>query len=397
MTSRKKRWALVGAGIGIVASVAGAAFFFELPMSAPATAASAPAQPAAVPVTVAVVEPRDIRTWESFSGRLEAVDRVEVRSRVAGAIQEVHFREGALVKAGDPLFTIDPAPFAAAVAQAQAQVAAAESRVAITKLELERGRRLSDNRTISQSDLDQRGSAYSEAQANLKAAQAALQTSQLDLGYTEVRAPIAGRVGKLEITVGNLVAAGSTSPALTTLVSVDPIYASFNASEELVTSALAQLPPSDGVSPPVDQIPVEIGTLSDEGTPIKGKLQLVDNEVDAASGTIRVRGIFDNPGGRLIPGQFVRVRMGQPKPENRLMISDRAIGTDQDKKFVFVVDGENKIVYRQIQIGASADGQRIVESGLNAGDKVVVNGLQRVRPGAVVVPQTEDKVAAAGK
>lgn len=397
MTSRKKRWALVGAGIGIVVSVGGAAFFFELPMSAPATAASAPAQAPAVPVTVAVVEPRDIRTWEEFSGRLEAVDRVEVRSRVAGAIQAVHFREGALVKAGDPLFTIDPAPFAAAVAQAQAQVAAAESRVDITKLELDRGRRLSDNRTISQSDLDQRGSAYNEAQANLKAAQAALQTAQLDLGYTEVFAPISGRVGKIEITVGNLVAAGSTSPALTTLVSVDPIYASFNASEELVTSALAQLPPSDSPSPPVDQIPVEIGTLSDEGTPIKGKLQLVDNEVDAASGTIRVRGIFDNPGGRLIPGQFVRVRMGQPKPENRLIVSDRAIGTDQDKKFVFVVDAENKIVYRQIQIGATADGQRIVESGLNAGDKVVVNGLQRVRPGAVVDPQTEDKVAAAAK
>src|SRR5262245_13709245 len=139
MTSRSKRWALVGAGMGIAASVAGAAFFFELPMSAPATAASVPAQAPAVPVTVAVVEPRDIRTWEEVSGRLEAVDRVEVRSRVAGAIQAVHFREGALVKAGDPLFTIDPAPFAAAVAQAQAQVSAAESRVDITKVELDRG------------------------------------------------------------------------------------------------------------------------------------------------------------------------------------------------------------------------------------------------------------------
>jgi len=348
-----------------------------------------------VPVTVAVVASRDVTTWEEFSGRLEAIDRVQVRSRVAGAIQSAHFREGALVKAGDLLFTIDPAPYQATVAQAEGQVASAQARVGLTQTELDRGRRLSDNKTISQSDMDQRQSAFTEAQAGLRSAQAALQTAQLDLGYTEVRAPVSGRVGKLEITVGNLVAAGSASPALTTLVSVDPIYASFNASEELVTRALAQLPVTDGAIQAVEQIPVEVGTLSDQGTPIKGKLQLIDNQVDAASGTISVRAVFDNPGGRLIPGQFVRVRMGQPKAENKLMISERAIGTDQDKKFVFVVDGENKVNYRPIQLGALADGLRVVESGLAVGDKIVVNGLQRVRPGSVVVPQLEEKVAAA--
>jgi multidrug efflux system membrane fusion protein len=395
MTSTKKRWALLGAGLGLAASVSGAAIFFELPMSATATAASAPAQAPAVPVTVAVVASRDVTTWEEFSGRLEAIDRVQVRSRVAGAIQSAHFREGALVKAGDLLFTIDPAPYQATVAQAEGQVASAQARVGLTQTELDRGRRLSDNKTISQSDMDQRQSAFTEAQAGLRSAQAALQTAQLDLGYTEVRAPVSGRVGKLEITVGNLVAAGSASPALTTLVSVDPIYASFNASEELVTRALAQLPVTDGAIQAVEQIPVEVGTLSDQGTPIKGKLQLIDNQVDAASGTISVRAIFDNPGGRLIPGQFVRVRMGQPKAENKLMISERAIGTDQDKKFVFVVDGENKVNYRPIQLGALADGLRVVESGLAVGDKIVVNGLQRVRPGSVVVPQLEEKVAAA--
>jgi multidrug efflux system membrane fusion protein len=395
MTSTKKRWALLGAGLGLAASVSGAAIFFELPMSATATAASAPAQAPAVPVTVAVVASRDVTTWEEFSGRLEAIDRVQVRSRVAGAIQSAHFREGALVKAGDLLFTIDPAPYQATVAQAEGQVASAQARVGLTQTELDRGRRLSDNKTISQSDMDQRQSAFTEAQAGLRSAQAALQTAQLDLGYTEVRAPVSGRVGKLEITVGNLVAAGSASPALTTLVSVDPIYASFNASEELVTRALAQLPVTDGAIQAVEQIPVEVGTLSDQGTPIKGKLQLIDNQVDAASGTISVRAVFDNPGGRLIPGQFVRVRMGQPKAENKLMISERAIGTDQDKKFVFVVDGENKVNYRPIQLGALADGLRVVESGLAVGDKIVVNGLQRVRPGSVVVPQLEEKVAAA--
>ncbi|RDJ10402.1 efflux RND transporter periplasmic adaptor subunit [Rhizobium grahamii] len=395
MTSSKKRWALVGAGLGFAASVSAAAIFFELPMSTTATAASTPAQAPAVPVTVAVVASRDVTTWQEFSGRLEAVDRVQVRSRVAGAVQSVHFREGALVKAGDLLFTIDPEPYQAAVSQAEGQTASAEAKVNLAQIELERGRRLSDNKTISQSDFDQRQNAFTEAQAGLRTAQAALRSAQLQLGYTEVRAPVAGRVGKIEVTVGNLVAEGSASPALTTLVSVDPIYASFNASEEMVTNALAQLPAGDGAVPAVEQIPVEVGTLADQGTPIKGKLQLIDNQVDAASGTIGVRAVFDNPGGKLIPGQFVRVRMGEPKAENKILISDRAIGTDQDKKFVFVVDAENKVSYRPVQLGPSADGQRIVESGLTVGDKIVVNGLQRIRPGAVVAPQAEEKVATA--
>ncbi|MGO4436664.1 efflux RND transporter periplasmic adaptor subunit [Rhizobium sp. RAF56] len=395
MKSNDKRWALWGAGIGVAASLAGAAFYLELPRLAVAGEPAAAAAVVAVPVTVAIVESRDVKTWQEFSGRLEAIDRVEVRPRVAGAIQSVHFREGALVKQGDLLVTIDPAPYAAAVAQAQAQVGAAEARLDLAKVELDRGHRLSDNRTISQSDLDQRAGAFSEANANLKAAQAALQTAQLNLDYTEVHAPIAGRVGKLEVTVGNLVAAGSASPALTTLVSVNPIYAGFNASEQVVTKALSEIASDDGANPPVEQIPVEIGTSNDEGTPIVGRLQLIGNQVDAASGTIGVRAVFDNPGGRLIPGQFVRVRMGEPKAENRLTISERAIGTDQDKKFVLVVGADNKAAYRQIVLGGAADGMRIVESGLNAGDRIIVNGLQRVRPGALVDPQPEQKVAAA--
>jgi multidrug efflux system membrane fusion protein len=393
MTLKNKRQALAGAGIGIAVSVAAAAFLFDLPITTGAVAASGPAETPAVPVTVAVVESRDVTHWEQFSGRLEAVERVQIRSRVAGQIKAVHFREGALVKAGDALFTIDPAPYQATVAGAEAQVASAEAKVGLARTELERGRRLSDNRTISQSDLDQRQSNVADAEAQVRAARAALTTAQLDLSYTELRAPVSGRVGKLDITVGNLVAAGSASPALTTLVSVDPIYASFNASEEMVAKALSQLPVSDGALQALEQIPVEVGTLADDGTPIKGTLHLIDNQVDAASGTIGVRAVFANTDGHLIPGQFVRVRMGEPKSENRIVISDRAIGTDQDKKFVFVVDGENKVNYRQIKPGTSTDGQRVVESGLAAGDKIVVNGLQRIRPGATVVPQTEEKVA----
>jgi len=394
MTSKSKRWALVGAGMGIAASFGTAALFLDLPMSTVAIAA-APAQAPAIPVTVAMVEARDITTWEEFSGRLEAVDRVQIRSRVDGVIQSVNFREGALVKAGDLLFTIDPAPYQAAVAQAQGQVASARAKLSLARTQFERAQKLSESKAISQSDMDQRQNAVTEAEAGMMTAQAALQTVNLELGYTEVRAPVGGRVGKVEITVGNLVAGGSTSPALTTLMSVDPIYASFNASEEIVTKALAELPSVPGVSPAIEQIPVEIGTLADSDTPTKGALQLIDNQVDAASGTIGVRAVFDNPGGKLIPGQFVRVRMGQPKAEPRILVSERAIGTDQDKKFVFVVDAENKVVYRPIQLGAMAEGQRVVESGLKAGDKIVVNGLQRIRPGAIVAPELEKKVAVA--
>lgn len=395
MISKIKRWALAGTGLGLVASIATAALLFNLPHT-PAEAVETKAAPP-TPVTVVAVKSRDVTLWQQFSGRLEAVDRVDIRPRVGGAIQSVEFREGALVKAGDLLFTIDPAPYQASVAQAAGQLASAEAKVALAKIELERGRKLSDNRTISQSDLDQRQNAVTDAEAGLKTAQAVLQAAQLELDYTKVRAPVSGRVGKVAVTTGNLVAAGSASAVLTTLVSVNPIYASFNASEEVIARALAKLPATaPGASnalPPIEQIPVEIGTLADTGTPITGKLQLIGNEVDAASGTIPVRAVIDNPDGRLIPGQFVRIRMGEPTPDNRILVSEKAIGTDQDKKFVFMVGDNNTVIYRPVELGGSMDGQRIVLGGLANGDRIIVNGLQRVRPGAVVDPQITETVA----
>jgi membrane fusion protein, multidrug efflux system len=351
-----------------------------------ARAASAAAQPAAVPVSVSVVTPRETAPWDEFSGRLEAVERVEIRPRVAGAIQEIHFREGALVKQGELLILIDPSLYVADVTRAEGQVAAAKARVVMTKSDFERGQQLADSRTISQRDVDSRVNAYQEAEANLKAAEAALQTAALNLSYTDVRAPVAGRVGKLEITVGNLVAAGPGAPVLTTLVSVSPIYASFNADEQVVTRALRtlaeQAAPSD-----IGRIPVQMGTGTTDGTPYQGRMQLIDNQVDPKSGTVRVRAIFDNADGRLIPGQFARLLMGQPKPEQALLISERAVGTDQNKKFVMVVGSDNKAEYREVALGVSVDGMRVVTGGLHAGERIVVKGLQRVRPGAVVAPQ----------
>lgn len=346
----------------------------------------AAAAPQAVPVSVATVEAREIITWEEFSGRLEAVDRVEVRPRVSGVIQAVHFREGDLVKQGDRLITIDPAPFAAEVSRAEAQVTAAEARVALAKNDLERANQLSE-RVMSARDLDQRTNASREAEANLQGMKATLQSAKLNLDYTEVRAPVSGRVGRLEVTVGNLVSEGPAAPVLTTLVSVDPIYASFNAGEEVVMRALKSLGGGLRAHTQVERIPVRMETNGGNGAPFQGTLQLIDNQVDPRSGTVRVRAIFANPEGILMPGQFARLELGQAKREPAIVITERAIGTDQNKKYVMLVDGENKAVWREIALGPVTDGMRIVAQGLAAGDRIIVNGLQRVRPGAVVAPQ----------
>jgi membrane fusion protein, multidrug efflux system len=380
------RGGLLGGG-ALVAFSLGLAVLVAVPSSETRSNTPAQAQPAAVPVSVAVVEQRDVALWDEFSGRLEAVERVDVRSRVAGAIKAVHFREGALVKDGEALITIDPDPYAAEVDRAKAQVLAAEARLAYAQKELERARRLqqANSGAISESNVDQRVGAHREAEGNLRAAQAALQAAQLNLDYTEVRAPVAGRVGKLEITVGNLIAAGPGAPVLTTLVSVDPVYASFNADEEVVARALKSL--GANAHAQVDRIPVRMNTATTNGATHEGHLQLIDNQVDAKSGTVRVRAVFGNADGSLIPGQFARLRMGQPKTEPALMVNERAIGTDQNKKYVMVVGDDNKAAYREVTLGVFVDGLRMVTNGLTAGERIVVNGLQRVRPGALLAPK----------
>jgi membrane fusion protein, multidrug efflux system len=368
------------AAAGALAAVAAAVLFaFGLPATG-IEAAEQPVPAPAIPVEVATVAQRDVTTWDEFSGRLEAVERVEVRSRVAGAVQSIHFVEGALVKRGDLLVRIDPDPYAAAVERAQAQVVAAQARLEYTRSEHQRARRLWDAAAIAQRELDERANSEREADANQRAAQAALQSARLDLGYTEVRAPVAGRVGKLEITVGNLVAAGPGAPVLTTLVSVDPMYASFDAGEIIIARALKD-------SPRIKNIPVEMETVTNGGTRKQGHLQLVDNQVNPKTGTVRVRAVFDNHDGALMAGQFVKLRMGRAKMESAILVSERAVGTDQSKRFVMVVGPDDKAAYREVTLGTSVDGQRIVTSGLEPGERIVVNGLQRVRPGALLSPQ----------
>ncbi len=345
----------------------------------PSRAATQPAVAQPTPVPVAIILESNVAMWDEFSGRLEAVERVDVRSRVAGAVQAVHFVEGTLVNRGDLLVTIDPDPYAAEVDRAQAQVVAARARLTYATSEHERAQRLWNESAIARRELDERVNAQQEADANLRAAEAALQSASLNLGYTQVRAPVSGRVGRLEITVGNLVAAGPGAPVLTTLVSVNPIYASFDADEQVVARALKD-------PQRLHDIPVEIETAT-SSAPLRGRLQLVDNQVSAKSGTVRVRAVFDNKDGSLIPGQFAKIRMGSASTVPALLITERAVGTDQSKKFVMVVGEDNKAVYREVSLGGTVNGQRIVTAGLAAGDRVIVNGLQRIRPGSLVAPQ----------
>lgn len=370
-----------------VTAVLGGGFFALSPSYSDEPAPPAAQAPMAVPVSVAEVVQKDLVNWRDFSGRLEAVERVEVRSRVTGQVQAVHFREGSLVQANDLLVTIDPEPFAAEVSRAEAEVAAARARLTFAKNEHERAQKLLSTRTLPIREAESRANAYREAVANLQAAEADLRVAKLDLGYTEIRAPVSGRVGKILVNVGNLVAAGAGAPVLTTLVSVDPIYASFDADEQVVLRALRDLMATSGEGRDVTRIPVEMDIpFSDEGR-IRGHLQLIDNTVDTSSGTVRVRAEFANPDGMLIPGQFARLHMGSALAEPALLITERAVGIDQGKKFVLVVGEDNKVAYREVVLGTTAGRLRVVASGLSAGERIVVNGLQRVRPGMQVAPE----------
>ena len=384
-TKAANHLAIFGVVLAALAAASGAGFIALHGVHAKASQSPSPLP--AVSVSVAAALEKPVATWEEFSGRLEAVEHVDVRARVSGAVQRVHFREGTLVKAGDLLVTIDPAPYAAEVERAAAQVAAAGARHTHARSELLRAERLWQEQAIAQRELDERIDSVREAEANLHAAQASLTYAKLNLGYTQVRAPVSGRVGKVEVTAGNLVAAGPGAPVLTSLVSVDPIYASFDVDEQMVLRALQDVPGADADRSRIDRIPVRMGTASTEGAALDGRLQFIDNMVDARSGTVRVRATFDNPHGALIPGQFARLRLGRAKTSDQLLISERAVSTDQNKKFVIVVGNDNKATYREVMLGASVDGLRIVTDGLQPGERIVVSGLQRVRPGTVVAPR----------
>jgi len=326
----------------------------------------------AAEVDVATVVSRSITEWQSYSGRLEAVDKVDIRPLVSGTIVAVHFKDGALVKKGDPLFTIDPRPYLAEVDRAAGQLAAAESRVGFAATDAARAARLIEANAIAKRDFDEKQNASREAVANLKTAKAALDVAKINLTYSEIVAPVSGRVSRAELTVGNIVSTGATAPLLTTLVSVSPIYASFDVDEQTYLSYLSQA--SGGSAP------VSLGLANEEGYSRQGIVASVDNQLDTNSGTIRVRARFDNTNGSLVPGLYARVMVGGGKPHAAVMVNDAAIGTDQAKKYVLIVDKDDRVQYREVTLGNLYEGLRVVTSGLQSGERVIVNGVQRARP-----------------
>ena len=348
--------------------------------SARADVPAAPAAAQAAQVDTAEVIHRAITDWQDFSGRLEAVDRVEIRPQVSGILTQVHFKDGAAVRKGDVLFTIDPRPFAAEVARAEAQLAATEARVAYTASDLARSERLIADNAVSRRDLEEKQNAARDATAGVQAARAALRIARLNLDYTTIKAPIDGRMSRAEVTIGNLVST-TGGPALTTLVSSDRIYAAFDVDEQTFLKSVNPARTAKGTS-----LPVHLGLADNDGYSTQGRIHSVDNRLDTTSGTIRVRAIFDNPDGRLVPGLYARIRLGSDTPREAVLIDDRAVGTDQDKRFVLVVGDGNRTAYREVRLGKLQDGLRVVEDGLKPGEHIVVNGLQRIRPGDPVTP-----------
>ena len=351
-------------------------------------APAAAAAPAAPEVVVNTIQSEAIRQWSEFSGRLTAVDYVEIRPRVGGTIHEVAFEDGDQVTKGDLLFVIDPRPFEAAVARAEAQLASAKSRVVLAEAELKRASELVESSFVSKSAFDQRKNDYDVALAAVKSAEAELTTAKLNLDYAHVTAPVTGVVSRPEITEGNVIEAGASAPVLTTIVSNDKLYAEFNVDER--TYVTAKRKGAEG-----GKMPVVMSLAGDKSVSYEGELYSFDNKLDLRSGTIRARAVFDNKDGALTPGMFADIRLGTPSKEELLIVSDRAVGTDQDKKFVYTVNSDNVVEYREVKLGRSVEGGRVVLSGLEAGDRVIVNGLQRVRPNVTVVAKSEDRIQTA--
>ncbi len=333
------------------------------------------------PVTVETVQPQTVRLSSDFSGRLVAVDAAEIRPQVSGRITEIKFDDGQNVKAGDVLVVIDPRPYQDAVAKAEADVESARTNAQFATTDFQHAQDLIKSQAIAQRMFDQRKSSHDSAAAAVKSAEAALRQAKLNLEYAYVRAPISGRVSRAEITVGNLVQSGQNAPLLTTIVSSDGIYADFDVDEQ---TYLANIRAGANGQTAERQIPVDLNVRDDKDHVYHGMIYSFDNQINPATGTIRARAKFKNEDGALVPGMFVSVRLSSSQSQQALTVPERAVGTDQSKKFVYVVSPDNKVEYREVSLGTSVNGNRIVQSGLLPGDKVIVDGTLHVRPGAAV-------------
>lgn len=348
-----------------------------------------PSAPPLPPVSVAAVIEKRVNDWDEFTGRLEAIDTVEVRPRVSGYIERVAFREGSEVDRGDLLFEIDARPFQTELNRVEAELARASSQFELAQSQLRRAEQLLKQNFISQQAYDDRASASREAAAGVKAAEAAVANARLNLDYTKVRAPVAGRVGRAEVTVGNLVTGlgGPNATLLTIVVSIDPIYAYFDVDEHVYLKYGDLARAGARASSRTSRNPVYLGLADEQGFPHKGYVDFVDNQLNPQSGTIRTRAVFENKDRTFTPGLFARLKLIGSDAYDGILIDDRAIGTDQSKRFVLVVGADNKATYREVTLGPLVDNLRVVRQGLKPGELIVVNGMQRVRPGEPVTPQ----------
>jgi membrane fusion protein, multidrug efflux system len=366
----------------------------------PPQAAGAPPPP---PVTVNQPISKEVVEWDEYQGRIEAVDSVEVRARATGYLESVNFKDGDEVKKGDLLFVIDPRPYQADLDRANADLLQAQTRFELASNDLNRASRLLKAKAISEEEADSRAKTEREAAAAIQSSLASVEMAKLNLGYTQVTAPISGRIGRKMMTPGNLVnvpmgseGGMAMSSMLTTIVSIDPVYCYFDVDEAAILKyqQLERDGKQDALTDGKVRCEIQLG--NETGFPHKGLLDFVDNHLDAATGTLRVRGLFKNPDRVLQPGFFVRARVPGSSKYSALLIPDQAVGTDQSQKFVFTVDASDTVKYTPVTLGPLVDGLRVVRNGLQPGDWVVVNGLMTIRPGAKVNPTRAAQTSANG-
>ncbi|HWV43637.1 efflux RND transporter periplasmic adaptor subunit [Pseudorhodoplanes sp.] len=367
-----------------------AAFVVVTPVLAACGQSQPPAAPPPPAVTVAKPIERGVTDHDEYVGRFVAVDSVEVRARVSGYLDKIHFRDGQMVKQGDLLFTIDKRPFQNTLDQARGALAQAKANLAFTQTDLDRAKQLVRDHTITEQAFDQRTQAFRSAEASVAANEAAVRQAELDLEFTELRAPVAGRIGDRRVSTGNLVTGGTSgnTTLLATIVSIDPIRFEFTMDEasylryERFSRSGKEVTGRDG------GVVVELKLLDEKGFEHRGYMDFLDNVIDKSSGTIRGRAVFSNPDGVLIPGMFGRIRVPGSPTYQALLVPDVAIGTEQARKFVLAIDGDNTAVQKYVTLGPMTDDNlRVIRDGIAAGDRIVVNGLMRVRPGQKVTPQ----------
>lgn len=372
-----------GFSIALVLLVAGLFILLNPFNRADAQDAGAAGAQGPMPVSVEIIGAHEVRIWKNFPGRLTAVDSALIRPQVSGRITDILFEDGQHVQQGDVLFVIDPRPYEAALMQAKAALQAAQSNANLARKEYERAQELIKTNAISRRILDERRSRHDFALAEINGAKATLKQAEINLDYAHVKAPISGRVSRAEITLGNVVESGPTAPVVTTIVADKDIYVDFEVDEQTYISNIRDQ--ARNIEDEI-KIPVQVILRGDEEHPIDGVIHAFDNHINPASGTIRARAILKNEDGVLLPGMFAKVRLGSAERDKQVLVGEKAIGTDQDRRFVYIVNGENVIEYRQVQLGDRSGQSRVVLSGLKEGDKVISQGILMIRPGMPVKP-----------